>query len=111
LCAAFFYLHYRFVLFWHKSIGAKATLKYFDEIDNIISRLKHNYVISLITGGFGHLKREVDNLKMTYLEMSMNQELGPCKGIVLKQFEDERVILISFKWLYIQSNSGNFNDM
>ena len=45
----------------------------------------------IVPGGFSKLKPEIDKLKMTYLEMSLTEEFGPCKGQVLKQFEDERV--------------------
>jgi len=51
----------------------------------------------VVPGGYGLLKPEIDRLKMNYLEVSMNEELGPCKGKVLKDFEDERVCLfVSF---------------
>ena len=45
----------------------------------------------VVPGGYGLLKPEIERLKMNYLEVSMNEELGPCKGKVLKDFEDERV--------------------
>ena len=58
----------------------------------------------MVPGGYSLLKPEVDKLKMAYLQMSMNVEFGPCKGIALKEFEDERVIILS--WFYIPINAG-----
>ena len=45
-------------------------------------------------GGYSLLKPKVDELKMAYLQMSMHEEFGPCKGQALKEFEDERVMLV-----------------
>jgi hypothetical protein len=59
--------------------------KLFDPIE---ARMNDCFVVP---GGYGLLKPEIDRLKMNYLEVSMNEELGPCKGKVLKDFEDERV--------------------
>ena len=42
-------------------------------------------------GGYSLLKPEIDRIKMVYLETSMKEEFGPCKGQVLKEFDDEQV--------------------
>ena len=49
----------------------------------------------MVPGGYNLLKPEVDKLKMVYLQMSLNEEFGPYKGLALKEFEDERVIMYS----------------
>ena len=59
----------------------------------------------VVPGGYGLLKPEIDRLKMNYLEISMNEELGPCKGKVLKDFEDERVCIYFFLFCSFQLTS------
>ena len=48
----------------------------------------------MVPGGYSLLKPEMDKFKMNYLQMSMNEEFGPCKGQALKDFEDERVMFV-----------------
>jgi hypothetical protein len=45
----------------------------------------------MAAGGYNLLKPEIDNLKMAYLQRSLEDEFGPCKGKVLKEFDNERV--------------------
>jgi hypothetical protein len=47
----------------------------------------------MAAGGYNLLKPEIDNLKMAYLQRSLEDEFGPCKGKVLKEFDNERVRL------------------
>jgi hypothetical protein len=45
----------------------------------------------MTVGGYNLLKPEINSLKMAYLERSLEDEFGPCKGKVFKEFEDEKV--------------------
>ena len=55
-------------------------------------------------GGYSLLKPEIDRIKMTYLETSTREEFGPCKGQVLKEFDDEQVFIL----LYLISKLFSF---
>jgi hypothetical protein len=81
-----------------------------DLFSPIEAKMKEVYITS---GGFNLLRPEVDKLKMVYLEKSLMEEFGPCKGLVLKEFEDEKVIwgryrFGSFRRLIAQINGNIF---
>ena len=70
-----------------------------DLFSPIEAKMKEVYITS---GGFNLLRPEVDKLKMVYLEKSLMEEFGPCKGFVLKEFEDEKVIWGLYRFGYFR---------